>query len=131
MRKLSILVILAALVLSPMAGMAKDKDIPAQTAGGFAGPITGAEADTVVKAKELRDDAPVVLTGHILSQIVGKKKKFLFKDQTGEIVLDIDKKAFRGQTVTPEDTVRLLGKVDKDWGDDLEIDVKQVEILKQ
>lgn len=130
MRKLCALLVLAALTFAPAAVFSKDQKDGMNWTGGFNGPVSGAMADTVARAKDLQDDAPVVLTGNIISQVMGKKHKFMFKDATGEILVDIDRKAFRGQEVTPQDTVRLMGKVDKDWGEDLEIDVKRLEIVK-
>lgn len=133
MRKISVLVILAALILSPMPVLSafEGPNSGVQNAGGYSGPISGAMADTVAKAKDLSDDSPVVLTGKIVSQVAGKKHKFIFKDQTGEITVKIDKKAFDGQDVTPQNTIRISGKVDKDFGEEAEIDAKQIKILKQ
>lgn len=132
MRKISVLVLLAALVFSPLPAMSafKGPDSQIQESGGYSGPISGAAGDTVSKVWDLGDDAPVVLTGHIVSQLAGKKDKFIFKDQTGEIKVEIGRKTFRGQNITPQDTVRISGKVDKDFGEKAEIDVKQIEILK-
>lgn len=133
MRKVSLLAVMAALAFSPLPAFAGPKGHAAQVqqAGGFAGPVTGAMADTVAKAKELPDDAPVVLTGTIVSQVAGSKNKFIFKDQTGEITVEIKRKAFQGINVTPEATVRISGKVDKDLGKDVEIDAKWMEVVKQ
>ena len=125
MKVLRSLALLAALAL-PFALSA-----PAQAAtGGFAGPVSGAQADTVAKALTLGDDAPVVLTGNIVSQVAGKKDKFIFKDATGEVRMEIDRKVFAGQSVTPADTVRIVGKVDKDLGKDVKIEAKSLEIVK-
>ena len=104
--------------------------LPAHAAGGFSGPVSGVQADTVAKALTLGDDAPVVLTGKIVSQVAGKKDKFIFKDATGEVRMEIDRKVFAGQSVTPEDTVRIVGKVDKDLGKDVKIEAKSLEIVK-
>ena len=123
MRKFMIPVLVAAL-LSPLPAVlaeAKSDDKP-QYSGGYYGPISGAKAETVAAAKALADDAPVALAG--------KKHKFVFRDQTGDIIIDIDKKAFRGRDLTPTDTVRISGKVDKDFGKDVEIDVKQIDVLR-
>ena len=103
---------------------------PALAAGVFSGPVSGVQADTVAKALTLGDDAPVVLTGKIVSQVAGKKDKFIFKDATGEVRMEIDRKVFAGQSVTPEDTVRIVGKVDKDLGKDVKIEAKSLEIVK-
>lgn len=131
MRKFSVLVIIAAL-LSPLPAVLAEArpDDKSQYYGGFYGPMSGAQAETVARARELDDDAPVALTGNIVSQVAGKKHKFVFRDQSGEILIDIDKKAFRGHNLTPADTVRISGKVDKDFGKDVEIDVKQIDVMK-
>mgnify|MGYP000760690062 FL=1 len=49
----------------------------------------------------------------------------MFKDASGTINVDIDHKRWNGVTVTPKDTVEILGEVDKDWNS-VEIDVKQI-----
>lgn len=98
--------------------------------GGFQGPVTGAQAETVDKAMGLPDDAAVILTGSIMSQVAGTKDKYNFRDSTGEIVVEIKRKVFQNQTITPNDKVRIAGKVDKDFGEPLEIDVKVLEVVK-
>lgn len=98
--------------------------------GGFSGPVSGAMADTVAMAVTLSDDSPVVLTGNIVSQVAATKDKFIFKDSTGEVRMEIDRKVFAGRTVTPSDTIRVMGKVDKDFGKEVEIDAKTLEIVK-
>lgn len=125
MRQLILPAILAAFFLIPQQALCQDA-----ANGGFSGPVSGAMADTAAKAKGLADDAPVALTGNIESQVAGKKDKFIFRDATGQIRVEIDKKVFAGRTVTPQDTVKISGKVDKDFGEDAEIDVKQLDIVK-
>lgn len=83
---------------------------------------------TVQAAKNMRDDAHVTLTGKIIKQL--GHEKYLFKDATGEITVDIDDEDFRGQEVTPQNTVRIMGEVDKEFGRGTEIDVKRLEILQ-
>ena len=98
--------------------------------GGFQGPTGGVQADTVKKAQSSWDDAPVVLTGNIVERLAGSDDKYLFKDATGQIIVDIDHEIFAGRTVTPQTKVRLSGKVDKDMMEPVKIDVKVLEILK-
>lgn len=98
--------------------------------GGFRGPISGAKAETVEKAKTLADDAAVVLTGSLVSREAAQKDIYIFKDTTGDIKVKIERKVFRGNTITPENEIRIAGKVDKEDGKDIEIDVKNLEILK-
>lgn len=129
LRTFAILAALAAPVAFALPAQAGPMD-KAPKAGGFSGPVSGAQADTVAKALTLGDDAPVVLTGNIVSQVAGKKDKFIFKDATGEVRMEIDRKVFAGQSVTPENTVRIIGKVDKDLGKDVKIEAKSLEIVK-
>lgn len=127
LRTLALLAALAAPVALAMPALAAPGG---KAPGGFSGPVSGAQADTVAKALTLSDDAPVVLTGNIVSQVAGSKDKYIFKDASGEVRMEIERKVFAGQTVTPQDTVRVIGKVDKDLGKDVEIEAKMLEIVK-
>ena len=89
--------------------------------GGFTGP--GPALTTVEQAKNLRDDTKVTLRGAIVQHLGGDK--YLFKDGSGAIHVDIDDDEWMGQSVGPDDTVELYGKVDKDWNS-VEIDVKRL-----
>ncbi|MBG2711269.1 YgiW/YdeI family stress tolerance OB fold protein [Proteus mirabilis] len=93
--------------------------------GGFKGPSIS--ETSVAKAKDLSDDTWVILTGKITKKI--GDELYVFEDSTGGINVDIDNKRWRGQTVTPDNTVRIEGKVDKEWTS-TEIDVKQITIIK-
>lgn len=93
--------------------------------GGFSGP--GVAVSTVEQAKSMRDDAHIVLRG-VIAQHLGKDK-YLFKDQTGTVTVEIDHDKWGGQTVTPDTTVELRGEVDKDWNS-VEIDVDSVLIVQ-
>lgn len=81
--------------------------------GGFEGPVTGAQADTVAKALKMPHDARVVLTGNITSSIAGEKNLYIFKDNTGEITAHITPRQFKGNTVTPSTNIQISGKLDK------------------
>ena len=102
--------------------------VPGQ--GGFQGPTSGSGVDTVAKALKARDDAPVVLTGNIVSRMAGSDDKYMFRDATGEILVEIDHEVFAGRDVTPANTVRLSGEVDNDLLKPIKIDVKFMEIVK-
>lgn len=126
-----IIIALAAFLAAPAyaAFEGPGANTPSSAQSGFQGPTGGAMADTVAKALTLSDDAPVVLTGNIVMQIAGSKDDYIFKDATGEIKVDIDRKVFKDRRVTPENTVRISGKIDKDFGKDAEVDVKMLEII--
>lgn len=89
--------------------------------GGFSGP--GPDIVTIQQAKQMRDDAKVVLEGTISRQI--GKEKYLFQDATGTIVVEIDDEDWNGLTVSPDDRVQIWGEVDKDWNS-VEIDVDRI-----
>ncbi len=97
----------------------------APAAGGFRGPGIG--SSTVAQALELSDDTPVVLTGQIERSLGGEK--YVFKDATGSVTVDIDNEDWRGMTVTPQDTVIIQGEIDKDFFK-TEIDVDAISIKK-
>ncbi len=78
---------------------------------------------TVADALKASDDTPALLEGQIVKQI--DKDEFIFKDATGEIQIDVSKRAWNGQTITPQDTIQIRGKVDNEWNK-TEINVKQI-----
>ena len=98
----------------------------AQT-GGFTGPGATQEG-TVAQLKTLPDDAHLILNGNIVRNVQGDK--YEFKDGTGTVELEIDRKYWNGQNVKPENTVKLIVEVDKDLlKTEYEVDAP-VEVLK-
>lgn len=92
--------------------------------GGFVG---GKETIvSVSQVKEMRDDVNVVVQGNIVQRM--GDDKYLFEDKTGSITVEIDKEDWRGQTVSPADTVKLYGEVDRGLMK-TEIDVDYIEKL--
>ncbi|MCT8762564.1 NirD/YgiW/YdeI family stress tolerance protein [Glaesserella parasuis] len=78
---------------------------------------------SVADALKATDDTPVLLEGQIVKQI--DKGEFIFKDKTGEIEIDVSKRAWNGLNIGPQDTIQIRGKVDKDWNK-VQVDVKQI-----
>ena len=99
--------------------------IASQAFAGFQDP--GLKTSTVAQALEMSDDTPVVLEGNI-EQSLGDEK-YMFKDASGSVVVDIDDEDWRGMTVTPQDTVIINGEVDKDFFK-TKIDVDSISIKK-
>ena len=92
--------------------------------GGF---VSGEEVIVTVKqVNEMRDDVPVIMKGKI-TQRKGSEK-FLFEDSTGAITVEIDDDDWRGQTITPTDSVKLYGDVDRGIFS-TEVDVDYIEKL--
>nr|WP_277753596.1 NirD/YgiW/YdeI family stress tolerance protein [Rosenbergiella epipactidis] len=95
-----------------------------QQQGGFNGPH---KTFTVAQSKTLQDDAKVTLQGKITKKI--SHEHYEFMDSTGTVVVEIDDHKWMGQSVSPNDTVRLEGEVDKD-ANKIDIDVKKVTLVK-
>ena len=100
-----------------------------QGQGGFQGPVAQTRVNTVAEARKAWDDTPVTLTGYIVQRMPHDDDDYLFRDDTGEIVVDIDHEIFRGRTVTPQTRVRITGEVDREFMEKTTIDVKFLEIL--
>jgi len=105
--------------------IAQNQIQPVMQQGGFSGP--GIHVSTVQQAKALRDDSHVVLKGHIIRSL--GDEKYLFKDVTGTITVEIDDEDWRGTQVTPSDLVEISGELDKEWNK-IEIDVSQIKKIK-
>ncbi|TDQ59848.1 uncharacterized protein (TIGR00156 family) [Mesocricetibacter intestinalis] len=79
--------------------------------GGF---IESKQPAKVADAEKWHDDQLLILEGRIVKQI--GKKDYLFKDDSGELNLEINPRAWRGKHISPHDKVRLLVEVEKSWG---------------
>ncbi len=87
--------------------------------GGFTGPSLA--VSTVNDARSMRDDARVVLRGHIVRGLGGER--YLFQDSTGTITVEIDHKLWQGQYISPEDLVEIQAEVERDmFSLELEVD---------
>ena len=100
----------------------------AQTVGGFEGPSVNQSAAviSVQEALNLNDEDKVVLQGNIINSL--GDEKYTFKDATGEVIIEIDDEDWKGVKVTPENTVEIVGEVDKDINEPTAIDVDTVTI---
>ncbi|AUW07351.1 NirD/YgiW/YdeI family stress tolerance protein [Vibrio campbellii] len=96
-------------------------------ANGFVGPSSGiSTVRQVLDAGIFSDDMPVILTGRVMSHLGGEM--YMFRDNTGEMTVEIDHDKWYGLTITPETTVRLSGEIDKDITG-VKVDVDFVRIL--
>ena len=94
---------------------------------GFDGPRAPSLAPTTVQqALTMRDDTIVVLTGHIINSL--GDEKYMFRDDTGEVIIEIDDEDWHGITVKPEDLIEIVGEVDKEFMEKTKIDVKSFTI---
>ena len=96
--------------------------------GGFVGP-SSVHVVTVEQAKNMSDDTPVILRGHIESKV--GKEDYMFRDTTGTIKVDIDDDDWNGLTVTPDDLVEIHGEVDTHWSKPVDIDVDAINLIQK
>lgn len=109
MKKISLSVLAALFSIGSVCAIPLEGPVVGYMAGGFIG---GDDAVvTVEQVKEMRDDSPVVLQGVILQR--DGDEKYLFKDSTGTIVVEIDDEDWGGMMVTPEEVIKVYGDVDK------------------
>lgn len=95
---------------------------------GFSGPRVNLQVSTANEVETFADDTQVLLEGYLVNQVDGET--YTFKDSTGEVLVEIDHKDFRGQNVTPQDKVKLYGEVDKELMEKVKVDIDYLEIIK-
>lgn len=95
---------------------------------GFEGPVSS-KINTVEQATSHGVDKEyLAIEGHIINRV--SKDKYTFKDNTGEVVLEIDEKYMPMEKITPSDKVRIFGKISKKiLQSKIKIDVKKLEII--
>ena len=77
--------------------------------GGFSGPSAVMEVKTASAAAEAPEDTTCVLQGNIVKRL--SRNRYVFKDATGTVNVDIPPHVFGTLTVTPSTKVRLTGEV--------------------
>ena len=95
--------------------------------GGFQGP-SAVDVVTVEQASRMKDDSQVILRGSIESSL--GDEKYLFKDKTGSIRIEIDDDDWKGLVVKPSDVVEIRGEVDSHLMKPNDIDVESISLAK-
>ena len=114
--------LLGATSLALILGLTGNSFAQMAPSGGFQGP--GIEMITVSEALNLPDDAAVKISGKIQKSL--GNEKYLFKDATGTIIIEIDDDEWNGVNATPDTEIVIMGEVDKGMLEDAEIDVESV-----
>lgn len=94
----------------------------------FKGPIAAQEHMSVSQVLHLPDNAHVMLEGYIV-EAMSKHERYRFSDGKDSMIVEIDDDLFLGRTITPKDKLRIFGKVDRDFGEAPEVDVKRFEVI--
>lgn len=127
------LTIITSLVLSTSAFAAQstiNQEAMETTTGGFQGPSAEDSLNTVQEIMDagwLTDGNKVTIVGHIVKSM--GHEVYMFKDATGEMPVEIDTDQWAGQTVTPNDKVKIYGEIEK--GDsDVAVEAESIRIIK-
>ncbi|GAB3511181.1 YgiW/YdeI family stress tolerance OB fold protein [Pseudoxanthomonas daejeonensis] len=92
----------------------------------FTGPSASPQASTVAAVGNARVGSDVTLTGNVVGHL--RDEYFTFRDETGEIRVEIENKTWQGRKVGPEDKVRITGEIERGFGGRY-IDVQTLEVL--
>ena len=99
------------------------------TGGGFDGPRAPSMMRTTVRdALKMRDETIVVLVGKIVDSL--GDEKYTFRDKTGDAVIEIDDDDWQGIRVTPDNTLEIVGKIDKEFIGQTTIEVKSFKVME-
>lgn len=85
------------------------------------------ELSTVIEVSQMEDGSKVMLEGFIGEQV--GDDKYLFKDDTGTMTIEVENDTWRGQNVNEDIKVKIVGEYEKDAGSE-EIQVEWLEIVE-
>jgi uncharacterized protein (TIGR00156 family) len=111
---------LAALFVVPFAACAQS--------GGFIG-ADSSPVVTAVTAADRPNESNVRLVGQLIEKL--GDEKYLFRDDSGTIVVEIDNDDWNGIEATSETRVEISGEVDREWRllqREIEIDVDSLRL---
>ena len=81
---------------------------------------------TVVQALKMADDSFITVEGNIIKRI--SDDKYLFKDATGTLTVEIDMDKWNGQSVNMTDKLELTGELEKKLNK-IKLDVDTVKVI--
>ena len=110
MKKLLIATMLVGTITVAQAQFTGEKMTESTPAITFVSPFV---TSTVADVRQMADDTYVTVEGNIIQQQGKDHEKYLFKDATGEIIVEIDRKVWRDQPITPDVKVKILGELDQ------------------
>lgn len=94
----------------------------------YNGPGVASHIRTAADAAKAKDDTPVELTGYIVKSI--GDEKYLFRDDSGDVEVEIDNTLWRDIEVSSDTMVKLIGEVDDEW-QGIEIEIDSMRLVSQ
>ena len=92
----------------------------------FTGPSASGRISTVENARNAPVDTYVTVTGNIVSHL--REDYYTFRDQTGEVRVEIEPPVWRNRKIGPETKVRLIAEVDRNASGTIYLWVESLEI---
>jgi uncharacterized protein (TIGR00156 family) len=92
----------------------------------FTGPSATGRISTVVEARSAPVDTYVTITGNIVAHL--RKDYYTFRDQTGEVRVEIEPPVWRNRKIGPDTKVRLVAEVDRNAAGTIYLWVESLEI---
>jgi uncharacterized protein (TIGR00156 family) len=94
----------------------------------FTGPSARGAVSSVEQVQSTRANTYVTVKGNIVDH--QRKNYYTFRDETGEIRVEIEPSVWRNRNIGPTDQVRLLGEVDRNAAGNVYLWVKSLEVVK-
>lgn len=77
----------------------------------FTGPTIATEVSTVEEVSFLAANTYVTVVGNIVAHI--REDYYLFRDETGEIRVEIENSVWQNRAISPDTAIRLVAEVDQ------------------
>jgi uncharacterized protein (TIGR00156 family) len=92
----------------------------------FTGPSATGRVSTVEEARNAPVDTYVTVTGNIVAHL--REDYYTFRDQTGEVRVEIETPVWQNRKIGPDTKVRLVAEVDRNAAGTIYLWVKSLEI---
>ena len=102
--------------------------IPSNAVAQFIGPAPTGQTSTVEQASNASVDTYVTVTGNIVAHL--REEYYTFRDETGDIRVEIDSSVWRNREVGPDTLVQLLAEVDRNAAGTVYLWVQSLEIIE-
>ena len=81
---------------------------------------------TIGEALTMPDDTSVIIVGTLTENLGDEKYKL--KDNSGEVIIEIDNDEWVGVAAVPGNMVQIQGEIDRDGNESVEIDVESAKV---
>ena len=75
-----------------------------------------------------KDDQLATLEGYLVEQV--KHEKYIFRDDSGQMLVEIDDKVFQGQRVDPKTKIQIQGEFERDFMEKDKVDVHSLTVIR-